>query len=130
MARGLNTWVLLGLAIVQLCSSLPVQQSSVSWGIKPEPRSSQNVLRPKGGGGGKDAAEPLVAVKITFDLLWRGAIAGSIAGTVLEGALYPIDTLKTRVQTGYGNEDLNICSLCSGQSPQENTLHPSQSLHF
>lgn len=31
-------------------------------------------------------------------LLWDGAVAGAAAGVVVESALYPIDTIKTRLQ--------------------------------
>lgn len=36
-------------------------------------------------------------------LLWvfaEGLVAGGIAGVVVEAALYPIDTIKTRLQAG------------------------------
>lgn len=31
----------------------------------------------------------------------EGVIAGGAAGVVVEAALYPIDTIKTRLQVGY-----------------------------
>lgn len=39
---------------------------------------------------------------VTFLLLvTEGAIAGATAGVVVETALYPIDTIKTRLQVDY-----------------------------
>lgn len=36
----------------------------------------------------------------------EGVIAGGTAGVVVETALYPIDTIKTRLQAGYcGHKD-------------------------
>lgn len=34
----------------------------------------------------------------------EGAVAGAAAGVVVETALYPIDTIKTRLQAGSNNE--------------------------
>lgn len=37
---------------------------------------------------------------LLLNLLVEGAIAGAAAGVVVEAVLYPIDTIKTRLQAG------------------------------
>jgi len=56
---------------------------------------SQDMMRLKGG------TQPKLErfSQIGMDRLIRGACAGVIASTALEGFLYPLDTLKTRIQT-------------------------------
>jgi solute carrier family 25 S-adenosylmethionine transporter 26 len=39
-------------------------------------------------------------VCVFFKFLAEGVIAGGTAGVVVETALYPIDTIKTRLQAG------------------------------
>ncbi|EKX32307.1 hypothetical protein GUITHDRAFT_148728 [Guillardia theta CCMP2712] len=41
----------------------------------------------------------LVQQPLTADFVVRSAIAGGFAGMTLELALYPLDTIKTRIQT-------------------------------
>ncbi|KAL6583191.1 S-adenosylmethionine carrier 1, chloroplastic/mitochondrial [Orobanche minor] len=52
-----------------------------------------------------------------FDLLrilFEGAIAGATAGVVVETALYPIDTIKTRLQAARGGGKIILKGLYSG----------------
>ncbi|KAL6552209.1 S-adenosylmethionine carrier 1, chloroplastic/mitochondrial [Orobanche gracilis] len=52
-----------------------------------------------------------------FDLvriLFEGAIAGATAGVVVETALYPIDTIKTRLQAVRGGGKIDLKGLYSG----------------
>ncbi|KAF5745186.1 S-adenosylmethionine carrier 1 chloroplastic/mitochondrial [Tripterygium wilfordii] len=46
--------------------------------------------------------------------LWEGAIAGGTAGVVVETALYPIDTIKTRLQAARGGGKIILKGLYSG----------------
>ncbi|KAL1364802.1 S-adenosylmethionine carrier 1, chloroplastic/mitochondrial isoform X2 [Arachis duranensis] len=46
--------------------------------------------------------------------LFEGVIAGGTAGVVVETALYPIDTIKTRLQAARGGEKLILKGLYSG----------------
>lgn len=43
-------------------------------------------------------AFPYIIKVIYYFLLIEGVIAGGVAGVVVETALYPIDTIKTRLQ--------------------------------
>lgn len=47
-------------------------------------------------------------------ILFEGVIAGGTAGVVVETALYPIDTIKTRLQAARGGEKLILKGLYSG----------------
>ncbi|XP_043721291.1 S-adenosylmethionine carrier 1, chloroplastic/mitochondrial-like isoform X2 [Telopea speciosissima] len=47
-------------------------------------------------------------------VLFEGVIAGGIAGVVVETALYPIDTIKTRLQAARGGGELLWKGLYSG----------------
>ncbi|KAI8531582.1 hypothetical protein RHMOL_Rhmol11G0147700 [Rhododendron molle] len=47
-------------------------------------------------------------------VLFEGAIAGGVAGVVVETALYPIDTIKTRLQAVRGGGKINLKGLYSG----------------
>ncbi|KAI5654600.1 hypothetical protein M9H77_31787 [Catharanthus roseus] len=47
-------------------------------------------------------------------LLWEGAVAGAAAGGVVESALYPIDTIKTRLQAVHGGGKIVLRGLYSG----------------
>ncbi|KAH7834467.1 hypothetical protein Vadar_016329 [Vaccinium darrowii] len=47
-------------------------------------------------------------------VLVEGAIAGGVAGVVVETALYPIDTIKTRLQAVRGGGKINLRGLYSG----------------
>lgn len=52
-----------------------------------------------------------------FDFLrtvFEGLVAGGTAGVVVETALYPIDTIKTRLQAAHGEEKLVFKGLYSG----------------
>ncbi|KAK6773238.1 hypothetical protein RDI58_028476 [Solanum bulbocastanum] len=52
-----------------------------------------------------------------FDLLrilYEGAVSGAAAGVVVEAALYPIDTIKTRLQTVRGGGQIILKGLYSG----------------
>ncbi|KAL0557047.1 hypothetical protein IC582_005565 [Cucumis melo] len=46
--------------------------------------------------------------------LYEGAIAGSVASFVIEAALYPIDTIKTRLQAVHGGGKIVLKGLYSG----------------
>ncbi|GAA0165837.1 mitochondrial carrier protein [Lithospermum erythrorhizon] len=47
-------------------------------------------------------------------VLYEGAVAGAAAGVVVEAALYPIDTIKTRLQAAHGGGKLVLRNLYSG----------------
>ncbi|XP_074280320.1 S-adenosylmethionine carrier 1, chloroplastic/mitochondrial-like [Silene latifolia] len=47
---------------------------------------------------------------------YDGAIAGAVAGVVVEAALYPIDTIKTRLQAAHGGGRIILKGLYSGLS--------------
>lgn len=49
-----------------------------------------------------------------FRTLFEGVIAGGTAGVVVETALYPIDTIKTRLQAAHGGGKINLKGLYSG----------------
>ncbi|XP_027077457.2 S-adenosylmethionine carrier 1, chloroplastic/mitochondrial [Coffea arabica] len=49
-----------------------------------------------------------------FRTLVDGVIAGGTAGVVVETALYPIDTIKTRLQAAQGGGKINLRGLYSG----------------
>ncbi|XP_044469388.1 S-adenosylmethionine carrier 1, chloroplastic/mitochondrial isoform X2 [Mangifera indica] len=49
-----------------------------------------------------------------FRTLFEGVIAGGTAGVVVETALYPIDTIKTRLQAAQGGVKINLKGLYSG----------------
>ncbi|KAI5672834.1 hypothetical protein M9H77_13198 [Catharanthus roseus] len=49
-----------------------------------------------------------------FRALFDGAIAGGTAGVVVETALYPIDTIKTRMQAAHGGGKIILKGLYSG----------------
>ncbi|KAI3451061.1 hypothetical protein Pfo_007726 [Paulownia fortunei] len=47
-------------------------------------------------------------------ILFEGVIAGGTAGVVVETALYPIDTIKTRLQAAHGGGKIILKGLYSG----------------
>ncbi|XP_022751009.1 S-adenosylmethionine carrier 1, chloroplastic/mitochondrial [Durio zibethinus] len=47
-------------------------------------------------------------------ILFEGLIAGGTAGVVVETALYPIDTIKTRLQAARGGHKIDLTGLYSG----------------
>ncbi|CAN4095138.1 unnamed protein product [Withania somnifera] len=47
-------------------------------------------------------------------ILYEGAVAGAAAGVVVEAALYPIDTIKTRLQAVHGGAQIILKGLYSG----------------
>ncbi|KAJ0988046.1 hypothetical protein J5N97_006402 [Dioscorea zingiberensis] len=49
-----------------------------------------------------------------FRVLFEGFIAGATAGVVVETALYPIDTIKTRLQAARGGSQIHWKGLYSG----------------
>ena len=62
-------------------------------------------------GGEAKAAGAGAAGSISRGFLIRSACAGVIASTALEGFLYPLDTLKTRVQTRQQvGVDVRVCA--------------------
>ncbi|TVT97624.1 hypothetical protein EJB05_57115 [Eragrostis curvula] len=60
------------------------------------------------GGGGNGESPNLLQV------LFEGAIAGGAAGVVVETALYPIDTIKTRLQAAQGGNKIQWKGLYAG----------------
>ncbi|KAF5458038.1 hypothetical protein F2P56_022103 [Juglans regia] len=49
-----------------------------------------------------------------FRTFFEGVIAGGAAGVVVEAALYPIDTIKTRLQAVHGGGKIDLKDLYSG----------------
>ncbi|KAM0933452.1 putative mitochondrial carrier protein [Dioscorea sansibarensis] len=49
-----------------------------------------------------------------FRVLFEGFVAGATAGVVVESALYPIDTIKTRLQAAHGGSKIHWEGLYSG----------------
>ncbi|XP_061345174.1 S-adenosylmethionine carrier 1, chloroplastic/mitochondrial-like [Gastrolobium bilobum] len=47
-------------------------------------------------------------------VLYDGCIAGGVAGVIVEAALYPIDTIKTRLQVARGGGEIILKGLYSG----------------
>ncbi|MCD9643083.1 S-adenosylmethionine carrier 1, chloroplastic/mitochondrial [Datura stramonium] len=65
----------------------------------------------------KKAATSISKQQSPFDLLrilYEGAVAGAAAGVVVEAALYPIDTIKTRLQAVRGGGQIILKGLYSG----------------
>ncbi|KAG5525344.1 hypothetical protein RHGRI_031874 [Rhododendron griersonianum] len=59
-------------------------------------------------------------------VLFEGAIAGGVAGVVVETALYPIDTIKTRLQAELLYSVHMVCGITSARElTLENTNFPS-----
>lgn len=54
--------------------------------------------------------KPFNFLHVLFDC----AIAGGTAGVFVEAALYPIDTIKTRLQAAHGGGKINLKGLYSG----------------
>ncbi|KAM3318361.1 hypothetical protein ACQJBY_035853 [Aegilops geniculata] len=63
-----------------------------------------------GGGGGEGEEKPFNFLQI----LCEGVIAGGAAGVVVETALYPIDTIKTRLQAARAGSQIQWKGLYSG----------------
>ncbi|XP_042019021.1 S-adenosylmethionine carrier 1, chloroplastic/mitochondrial-like isoform X2 [Salvia splendens] len=49
-----------------------------------------------------------------FGMLYESAVAGAAAGTVVEAVLYPVDTIKTRLQAVRGGGEIVLKGLYSG----------------
>jgi solute carrier family 25 S-adenosylmethionine transporter 26 len=49
-----------------------------------------------------------------LQVLFEGVIAGGAAGVVVETALYPIDTIKTRLQAAKGGSKIQWKGLYAG----------------
>lgn len=65
----------------------------------------------------KNAITSISKQQSPFDLLrilYEGAVAGAAAGVVVEAALYPIDTIKTRLQAVRGGGQIILKGLYSG----------------
>lgn len=52
--------------------------------------------------GSADAAQPVAPVRTRVAETLAGAFGGCVAGPVVDIALYPIDTVKTRLQSAEG----------------------------
>ncbi|XP_004504005.1 S-adenosylmethionine carrier 1, chloroplastic/mitochondrial [Cicer arietinum] len=96
-----------------LTLSVTVQDSSISSSSSPDActKRKQNVLQRN------SFASVSVGEQNPFDFLrtlFEGVIAGGTAGVVVETALYPIDTIKTRLQAARGGEKLLLKGLYSG----------------
>ncbi|XP_068652154.1 S-adenosylmethionine carrier 1, chloroplastic/mitochondrial [Aristolochia californica] len=70
---------------------------------------------------GTEATMPFASVTVQeekpfdfFRVLCEGVIAGGTAGVVVETALYPIDTIKTRLQAARGGGKILLKGLYSG----------------
>ncbi|KAK1259383.1 hypothetical protein QJS04_geneDACA005469 [Acorus gramineus] len=67
--------------------------------------------------GSRPFASVTVKDEKPFDflrVLFEGSIAGGAAGVVVETALYPIDTIKTRLQAAHGGGKIILKGLYSG----------------
>ncbi|XP_056682630.1 probable S-adenosylmethionine carrier 2, chloroplastic isoform X2 [Spinacia oleracea] len=67
----------------------------------------------------KISASDIVMKESPLNLLQSlcdGAVAGAVAGSVVEAALYPIDTIKTRLQAAHGGGKIIFKGLYSGLS--------------
>lgn len=60
-----------------------------------------------GGGGDGESCDLL-------QVLFEGALAGGAAGVVVETALYPIDTIKTRLQAAQGGSKIQWTGMYAG----------------
>ncbi|XP_050211624.1 S-adenosylmethionine carrier 1, chloroplastic/mitochondrial-like [Mercurialis annua] len=49
-----------------------------------------------------------------FSVFYNGLIAGGIAGAVADTALYPVDTIRTRMQAAHGGRKIMLKGLYSG----------------
>ncbi|KAF5480724.1 hypothetical protein F2P56_001448 [Juglans regia] len=58
--------------------------------------------------------KPFDFIRTFFVDFAEGVIAGGTAGVVVETALYPIDTIKTRLQAAHGGAKINLKGLYSG----------------
>lgn len=63
-----------------------------------------------------------------FRTFIEGVIAGGAAGVVVETALYPIDTIKTRLQAVHGGQKINLKGLYSGLSGNLAGVLPASAL--
>ncbi|XP_055809780.1 S-adenosylmethionine carrier 1, chloroplastic/mitochondrial-like isoform X3 [Solanum dulcamara] len=68
-----------------------------------------------------------------FDLLrilYEGAVSGAAAGVVVEAALYPIDTIKTRLQAVRGGGQIILKGLYSGLAGNLVGVLPASAIFF
>ncbi|KAK2438715.1 S-adenosylmethionine carrier 1, chloroplastic/mitochondrial [Trifolium repens] len=94
-----------------LTLSVTVQDSAISSSSDACTRRKQNLVLKN------SFASVSVGQEKPFDFLrtlFEGIIAGGTAGVVVETALYPIDTIKTRLQAARGGEKLLLKGLYSG----------------
>ncbi|CAL0325167.1 unnamed protein product [Lupinus luteus] len=93
-----------------LTLSVTVQDSSISSPDACTTRKQNSLVR-------NSFASVSIGEENPFDFLrslFEGVIAGGTAGVVVETALYPIDTIKTRLQAARGGEKLVFKGLYSG----------------
>ncbi|KAE9610258.1 putative mitochondrial carrier protein [Lupinus albus] len=93
-----------------LTLSVTVQDSSISSPDACTKRKQNSLVR-------NSFASVSIGEENPFDFLrtlFEGVIAGGTAGVVVETALYPIDTIKTRLQAARGGEKLVFKGLYSG----------------
>ncbi|XP_043696647.1 S-adenosylmethionine carrier 1, chloroplastic/mitochondrial-like [Telopea speciosissima] len=90
-------------------------------GAKSSPPVSSDVLMDKRHSSLLESQKHFATVSIgeekPFDflrVLFEGVIAGGTAGVVVETALYPIDTIKTRLQAARGGRKILLKGLYSG----------------
>ncbi|KAJ4701021.1 S-adenosylmethionine carrier 1, chloroplastic/mitochondrial [Melia azedarach] len=83
--------------------------------------SDESVLKSRLWSGGDEPKVAFASVSVGEDkpfdflhVLFDCAIAGGAAGVVVEAALYPIDTIKTRLQAARGGGKINLKGLYSG----------------
>jgi hypothetical protein len=104
--RILWLWLLLLASLLCSSSASPHGISTfLSKALRPASQQGNDLrtdgptVTAKGGLVKKSGASDLVASrKISWSFLARSAMAGALAGTVLESVLYPIETIKTRMQ--------------------------------
>ncbi|KAL5560259.1 hypothetical protein UlMin_036470 [Ulmus minor] len=88
---------------------------------KDSQRVSSGVLTCKMSGFQEDSSKLFSSITATNDkpfhslhALCDGGIAGGLAGVIAEAALYPIDTIKTRLQAAHGGGKVVLKDLYSG----------------
>ncbi|KAL3513965.1 hypothetical protein ACH5RR_026682 [Cinchona calisaya] len=81
---------------------------------------SVDILKNKTGNFGGQMKRAVTAISKEHDpfnliqCLYEGAVAGATAGVVVESVLYPIDTIKTRLQAVRGGAEIILRGLYSG----------------
>ncbi|KAJ1398596.1 X8 domain [Sesbania bispinosa] len=106
MLKWWSRWTLMG----PLTLSVRVQDSAISLPDGCTKRKQNLLLRNSFASVSMGEEKPFDFLRTLFE----GVIAGGTAGVVVETALYPIDTIKTRLQAARGGEKLILKGLYSG----------------